>query len=249
MFHRYEEYQKYKQQPVRDPSQPGIGQFSTHAQPLEVYSETHPKQRSMTISIINDLIVGCNLPLTIVENVKFRHFLFTADPKYKATNYRSVVKKLESSVTAIRTKIKEELAEAEHVSLTVDIWSDRRMRGFLGVTGHYLTTNKGLCLNSCLLACSRFQGSHTGERIAEAFEAICDEYDIRHKLDFVLCDNAANMKKAFSICFPQEEEDQVDDAESLDDPDIWEDLSEADQETVDQVNDTLTRYIFLSCDL
>ena len=201
----------------------------------------------MTISIINDLIVGCNLPLTIVENPKFRSFLFTADPKYKATNYRSVIKNLESSVTAIRTKVKEELAEAEHVSLTVDIWSDRRMRGFLGVTGHYLKKNKeSLKLKSCLLACSRFRGSHTGERIAEAFEAICDEYDIRHKLDFVLCDNAANMKKAFSICFPQEEEDQVDDAESLDDPDIWEALSEADQETVDQVNELNVETSFIN---
>lgn len=191
----------------------------------------------MTDSIITDLIVGCNFPLSITENKKFRKFLSIADPKYKATDYRSVIKTVESSVTATRTKVKGILAEAEHVSLTVDIWSDRRMRGFLGVTAHVLTTNKGLCLKSYLLACSRFQGSHTGERIAEAFEAICDEYDIRHKLDCVLCDNAANMKKAFSICFPQEEEDQVDDEESLDDPNIWEALSANDQETVDQVNE------------
>lgn len=58
---------------------------------------------------------------------------------------------------------------------------------------------------SYLLGCSRFKGSHTGERICEAFELLCDEYGCRHKVDYVICDNAANMKKAFSTCFSNDE--------------------------------------------
>ena len=183
-----------------DPKQPGIQQFVRQ----EVYGRGHMRQRVITESLVEDLIVGCNFPLTIVENNRFRHFLSVMDPKYTAVNYRTVMKHVESSAAAIRTRIKGILAEAENLSVTVDIWSDRRMRGFLGVTAHILTTTneEGLRLASYLLDCSRFRGSHTGERISEAFEAICDEYDIRHKLNFVICDNAANMKKAFSICFP-----------------------------------------------
>ncbi|KAJ8356673.1 hypothetical protein SKAU_G00194670 [Synaphobranchus kaupii] len=37
------------------------------------------------------------------------------------------------------------------------------------------------------------------------------------------------MKQAFSVCFPQEEDD-----ENLDDAELWEDLSRGEQETVDQ---------------
>lgn len=238
LFHRYEEYKSWKDQPVPGPRQSGIGQFSLPLdQPLVAYSQTHPKQRAITNAIVEDLIVRCNLPLTIIENENFRHFLSVVDPKYTATTYRSVMKQVQGSVAETRTKLKGIIAEAEEISVTVDIWSDRRMRGFLGITAHVLTTDKGLRLNSHLLACSRFRGSHTGERISEAFEAICDEYDIKHKLNYIICDNAANMKKAFLICFPpQEEEDQDEDDESLDDSEIWEDLSATDKDIVEQVN-------------
>ena len=87
----------------------------------------------------------------------------------------TITLKIESRVAEIKEKIKVSLAGADHVSVTVDIWSDRRMRGFLGVTGHVLATSEGVQLNSYLLACNRFKGSHTGKRIAEAFDSICDE--------------------------------------------------------------------------
>lgn len=36
-------------------------------------------------------------------------------------------------------KNKELLAKAPYVCLTVDIWSSRQMRGFIGITCHFLT--------------------------------------------------------------------------------------------------------------
>lgn len=44
---------------------------------------------------------------------------------------------------------------ADTVALTVDIWSDRRMRGFLGVTVHFMEGNE---LSTALLSCKRFFG-------------------------------------------------------------------------------------------
>ena len=35
-------------------------------------------------------------------------------------------------------QLKQTLALAKTVALTIDIWSDRRMGGYLGVTVHYL---------------------------------------------------------------------------------------------------------------
>lgn len=237
LFHRYEEYEQFKRKIVAGPSQPGIVEYA-HALPQERYGLNHPQQKAINDAIFEDLIVGLNLALTITEHKKFRHFMSVVDCRFVAGGYRSVYSTMVSKAATTRTKLKEILNEAEHLSLTVDIWSDRRMRGFLGITVHILSTTKGLRLESSLLACSRFKGSHTGEKIAEAFEAICNEYNIRHKLDFVICDNAANMKKAFSICFPQEEEqDQVNDEDNLDDPDIWEELPVTEQDFVEQVND------------
>lgn len=83
-----------------------------------------------------------------------------------------------------------------------------------------LATSEGVQLKSYLLACNRFKGTHTGERISEAFDSICDEYDIRQKLDFVICDNAANMKRAFTVCFPKEQDGEVTDDDNLDDAEL-----------------------------
>ncbi|KAL3048812.1 hypothetical protein OYC64_008317 [Pagothenia borchgrevinki] len=119
------------------------------------------------------------------------------------------------------------MSNLNHVSVTVDIWSDRKMRGFLGVTAHYLEQDEErIELKSNLLACDRFKGSHTAERICEQFEAICDEYSIKNKIDYIISDNAANMRKAFTVCFPTEQEDEdVDEEDDLDDPELWHDLS------------------------
>lgn len=104
----------------------------------------------------------------------------------------------------------------------------------MGVTGHVLATSEGVMLKSYLLACNRFKGPHTGERIAEAFDSLCEEFGIRHKLDFIICDNAANMKRAFSVCFPKEQDGEVTDDDNLDDAELWEDLSRDEWETVDR---------------
>uniref|UniRef100_A0A673WXI8 HAT C-terminal dimerisation domain-containing protein n=1 Tax=Salmo trutta TaxID=8032 RepID=A0A673WXI8_SALTR len=88
-------------------------------------------------------------------------------------------------------------------------------------------------VKSNLLACDRFKGPHTAKRICEQFEAKYDEYSIKDKLDYICSDNASNMRKAFTVCFPIEQEDEVHDEEYLDDPELWNDLTLEDQQTVD----------------
>ena len=173
LFDRFAEYEK-KRRVCADSTQPAISQF-IQARPLEAYSANHARQKAITNAILTDLVIGCSMPLSITENEHFRHFLSVADSKYLPVCRRTITLKIESRVAEIKEKIKVSLAGADHVSVTVDIWSDRRMRGFLGVTGHVLATSEGVQLNSYLLACNRFKGSHTGERIAEAFDSICDE--------------------------------------------------------------------------
>ncbi|KAF3845924.1 hypothetical protein F7725_003002 [Dissostichus mawsoni] len=107
----------------------------------------------------------CSLPLSIIENKSFRHFLTVVDRKYSPVCRRTLTET---------------------------------------------------------------------ERICEQFEAVCDEYSIKNKIDYIISDNAANMRKAFTVCFPTEQEDEdVDEEDDLDDPELWHDLSLEDQETVD----------------
>lgn len=153
------------------------------------------------------------------------------DQKYSPVSRRTITSKIDNLVADRQMKLKHELAKVDHVSVTVDIWSDRRMRGFLGVTAHWINVedDENLQMKSQLLSCNRFKGSHTGEKICEEFEQICEEYQIKRKVDHIICDNAANMKKAFTTCFPGE----VDEVDDLDDSDIWNDLTVEEQERLD----------------
>jgi hypothetical protein len=74
-------------------------------------------------------------------------------------------------VHSVKASLITTLSTVQTVNMTIDIWSDRKMRSFLGVTAHYLAHGdikhgQSLSLESSLLSCSRMSGSHTEERIA-----------------------------------------------------------------------------------
>lgn len=141
-----------------------------------------------------------------------------ADKMYTPVCRGTITNRVDAYFSEMKGDIKTTINEQDRVSLTVDIWTDRNMRGFLGVTAHFLSTSP-LKPQSLLLACTRFKGSHTGEHISEALETVCAEYSIKQKISYVISDNAANMLRAFTIFFPQEED--TDTMPTVDDADIW----------------------------
>ena len=68
---------------------------------------------------------------------------------------KAVSKVLNEEMKKQQEKVKSALADVESLSVTMDIWSDASMRGFMGLTAHYTT---GKQLRSCLLGVPRFQG-------------------------------------------------------------------------------------------
>ena len=88
------------------------------------------------------------------------------------------------------------LSKVSQICLTMDIWSNRQMHSFLGVTAHFINNFN---LESVMLACCRFRGSHTGENILCQYEAITTSFNIHDKVRSVITDNAANMLKAITL--------------------------------------------------
>ena len=55
---------------------------------------------------------------------------------------------------AVRASLQKDLQQAETVSITLDLWSNRRMQSFLGETAHYITDEDGmLVLRDAMLVC------------------------------------------------------------------------------------------------
>jgi hypothetical protein len=128
-------YKKYLKEQESDVLQPSITGCMTAAEP---YPAGHPKQQAITDAIINDLIVGCCLPMSVVENQNFRHFLSVIDKHYTPICRATVTKLLKEKAEEKESQLKTALGKAISVNLTVDIWSDRQMRGFMGVTAHFV---------------------------------------------------------------------------------------------------------------
>jgi hypothetical protein len=90
-----------------------------------------------------------------------------------------------------------------------------------------------------VLACSRFPGSHTGQRIAAKLELTLD-FDIKQQIDYIITDNAANMKKTTTVVLYNIEDSkdgsvdvEADDAEAAtDNTEKWQDIDETDQNII-----------------
>ena len=96
-----------------------------------------------------------------------------------------------------------------------------------------LSTGDQRQLQSVLLCCDRIDGSHTGEKISAEVERVLDYYNIRHSVDYIITDNAANMRKAMTLTLQaiQSEDDcsefELDELE-VDNPEMWENLNDED---------------------
>ncbi|XP_060731809.1 uncharacterized protein LOC132849873 isoform X2 [Tachysurus vachellii] len=154
------------------------------------------------------------------------------DNKYTPIARKTITEKhIPLLVDQVKDSIKRKLQTQSSVSITADIWSDRTMRSFFGVTAHGLNQD-GNQLESFLLDCRRFCGRHSGDNIAMAFDEIIDEYNIASKVRYIITDNAVNMKCAFKVKLPQEEQhsDGSDaEEENLDDESLWEDVTWEDE--------------------
>ena len=85
---------------------------------------------------------------------------------------------------------------APQICLTLDIWTNRQIHSYLGMTARFIIDFK---LKSVMLACPHFRGSHKGEDILLHFTGIVRAFDITGKVDNIVTDNSSNMLKAFRL--------------------------------------------------
>ena len=110
------------------------------------------------------------------------------------------------------------LENVEWVSITLDIWTSRRMHSYLGVIDHFIST--GWDLQIYLLSCTRILGRHTASNITSELQEVLIKYRIEDKIFTAVTDNASNMKKAFNyretISLYDEDVHECDDIQGID---------------------------------
>lgn len=93
------------------------------------------------------------------------------------------------------TTIKSELSKVEYVCTALDIWSSKK-RSFIGVTVHWIKDD--LRRASVALACQRFKGVHSYDRLSEIIQEINADFNLNsNKIVASVTDNGSNFVKAF----------------------------------------------------
>lgn len=203
--------------------QPSISSFASST---KKWGSTDPRQVQTDQALVS-LVAGNLLPLSLVDSIHFRGFCESGMPGYQVPCRRTLINKLIKERHALLHSKVEHLAKsAQSICLTIDLWSNRQMKSFIGITGHMLINYS---LQSVLFACNRVKGRHTAANILSHYEEVIASFNIGHKIAAVITDNASNMVAAFSLPGFQHE----------DSSDNSEDNTDSDTEDTDSCSDII----------
>lgn len=96
------------------------------------YNSRHPQQVSITDALVC-FIAEDLVPLSIVDSTRFNKLLHTLDPKNQTPSRKHMsTVLLKRKYNSVKNKILKQLEGIESINLTVDLWSNRQMKSFLG---------------------------------------------------------------------------------------------------------------------
>ena len=176
-------------------SQSTLDSLVTSSSTRDKYQSSHPTQKAITDAILK-MVVKDVQPVQIVEHEGFKALISLLEPRYNMVSRKHLqTVLLPASFKKVQEAIKKLLSTTSTCNITLDIWSSRRMHGYMGITCHFVTDSWEI--KSLLLACSKLQGRHTGENIVAEYEEVISFYGLEDKVFRIITDNAANMKRGF----------------------------------------------------
>lgn len=151
--------------------------------------------------LIVQFIVETMSPVSIVEYKSFKALIGGAQQLAKPPNVmcrRTAKIKISNEYNEFKKNIKAKMNTVEFVCSTADVWSSSR-RSYLGITVHWIESDTFERKNAAI-ACRRFKGSHTYDKVAEMIADIHADHDLKlSKIVKTVTDNGSNMVKAFDV--------------------------------------------------
>ena len=100
-----------------------------------------------------EMIIRDIIPTHIVEKPGFRNLILLLEPKYTMVSRQCLQYTLvPEKVQIVRQSIKDQLEDVKSCSVTLDIWSSRRMHGYLGITCHFVSSNWQIKFFYCVVS-------------------------------------------------------------------------------------------------
>ena len=134
-------------------------------------------------------------PLNIAQSESFQKFIKELDPAFKIPSVKLIKQIIQEAYNYTLPLIQQFIENNSiSISLTTDMWTGRNRQGFLGVTCSFL--DKNFTIHEVILTVEHIRYPHTAENISDALFVILDQWELRNKVNVIVTDNGANMKKA-----------------------------------------------------
>lgn len=160
--------------------------------------DTKHKENRIILSITKNLIIRCNMPFSLVENPAFRDFMKDCGVKFRSISNKRLKREIIPSLAnVIRKRITDSLINVDYITLTIDVWSNRRCHSFLGVTCHFI--DEKMLPRAYLIDLIRFRSPHNYEAINQLTQEALERFNIQSKIFRIVTDNASSMKKAYQF--------------------------------------------------
>jgi hypothetical protein len=141
-----------------------------------------------------DWIIFDTQPLNITQSKSFRNFIKELDPAFKIPDVKLIKQTIQEAYNHTLPLIQQFVEDnAISVSLTTDMWTGRNRQGFLGVTCSFL--DKNFMIHEIILTIEYIRYPHTAQNISDALFVILDQWGLKEKVNTIVTDNGANMKK------------------------------------------------------
>ena len=136
--------------------------------------------------------------IRILENPHLVKALNVLNCSYKPPSRRKATKIIVETVAEHKLKIKQRIANIEHVAISTDFWSDKTL-GYVGVNVLFFENNQR---NSYLISLKHVPHAHTGQVILRETNAILEEFGLHSindpKIACIVTYNGSNILKACS---------------------------------------------------
>ena len=134
---------------------------------------------------------------SVVNDEEFRNMIKDLDSRIVCPSRKHLSTKLiPDKALDIQTSLISGQSDCTELSMTIDIWTNRQMRSYIGITAHFIREWK---LQNAMLVCKRFTGRHTADNFMAQYEEVINAFHIRGKITNIVTDNASNMIKAFRL--------------------------------------------------
>ena len=158
------------------------------------YKQNDPKQQRFLRNL--PMFVASSLQsFSVVDDEEFRNMIMDLDFRIVCPSRKHLSTKLiPDKALEMQKSLISQLSDCTELSMTIDIWTNRQMRSYIGITAHFIRDWK---LQNAMLVCKRFTGRHTADNIVAQYEEVINAFHIRGKITNIVTDNASNMIKAF----------------------------------------------------